>query len=118
MLLVITKHAVQLEDQQLEIIRRQFAEDLPETKIPEAQLEYILDSLMQYITHSTSSHGNLGLLTRLVDDPKRTGEENDSLRTDRKYVEILFVFSTQDNKSDHPSSTPGRKSMELILCLV
>jgi hypothetical protein len=114
----LTKHTEQLEDQQIEIIKKQFAEDLPETTVPEAQLEYILDSLMQYITHSTSPHGNLGLLTRLVDDPKRTGEENDPLREGQQYVEILFVFSRHDKKSDHPSSSHRRQGMELILLLV
>jgi hypothetical protein len=58
---VLTRHTEQLEDQQIEIIKKQFAEDLPETTVPEAQLEYIFDSLMQYITHSTSPYGNLGL---------------------------------------------------------
>jgi hypothetical protein len=115
---VLTRHTEQLEDQQIEIIKKQFAEDLPETIVPEAQLEYILDSLMQYITHSTSPHGNLGLLTRLVDDPKRTGEENDSIRKGQKYVEILFVFSSNDTKGDHPSSSLRGEGMELILRLV
>jgi hypothetical protein len=51
---VLTKHTEQLKDLQIQIIKKQFEEDLPETTVPEAQLEYILDSLMQYITHSTS----------------------------------------------------------------
>jgi hypothetical protein len=112
---VLTRHTEQLEDQQIEIIKKQFAEDLPETTVPEAQLEYILDSLMQYVAHSTSPQGNLGLLTRLVDDPKRSGEENDPLRKSRKYVEILFVFSTHGKKSDRPSSSSKGQGMELIL---
>jgi hypothetical protein len=115
---ILTKHKEQFEDQQIEIIKKQFAEDLPETTVPEAQLEYILDSLMQYITHSTSPHGNLGLLTRLVDGPKRIEDENDLQREDRNYVEILFVFTTRDKKSDHPSSNHGGQGMGLILLLV
>jgi hypothetical protein len=71
---------------------------------------------MQYITHSTFPHGDLGLLTRLVDDPKRSGRENDLLRKSRKYVEILFAFSTHGKKNDPPSSSSkGGQGMELIL---
>jgi hypothetical protein len=115
---VLTKHTEQLEDRKIEIIKKQFTENLPETAVPEAQLEYIFDSLMQYITHSTPPHGSLGLLTRLVNGPKGTGEENDPLLKDRKYVEILFVFSTQDQKSDSHSSGHRGRGMELILLLV
>jgi hypothetical protein len=115
---VLKRHTEQLEDQQIEIIKKQFAEDLPETTVPEVQLEYILDSLMQYITHSVPPHGNLGLLTRIVDDPKKAREENDLPRKGQKYVEILFVFSTPDKKTDTPSSSPKGQGMELILRLV
>jgi hypothetical protein len=115
---VLTKHTKQLEDQDIEIIKKQFSEDLPETTVLEAQLEYILDSLLQYIVHSISPHGSLGALTRLVDHPKRTGERNDLLQEDRKYVEILLVFSAYDKK--RVLSSPGHKGqgMELILLLV
>ena len=115
---ILTKHTEQLKDQQIEIIRKQLAEDLPETTVPEMQLEYILDSLMQYITHSAPPQGNLGLLTRLDDGPKRTCEGNDLPRKGQKYVEILFVFSTPDKRSDTPSSSPKGQGMELILRLV
>ncbi len=115
---VLTKHTVVLNDQRIEIIKKQFSEDLPETTVPEAQLEYILDSLIQYITHSTSPHGNLGLLTRLVDDTKGVGEGNDAVRVGQNYVEILFVFSTPDKKSDRPSSNHRGQGMDLILLLV
>ena len=112
---VLTKHTEQLKDLQIQIIKKQFEEDLPETTVPEAQLEYILDSLMQYITHSTFPHGDLGLLTRLVDDTKRSEGENDPLRKSRKYVEILFVFSTHGKKNDPTSSSSKGQGMELIL---
>jgi hypothetical protein len=115
---VLTKHTEQLGNQQIEIIKKQFADDLPETTVPEAQLEYILASLMEYIIHSASPRGSLGLLTRLVDDPKRSGEEDDPLQEGQKYVEILFVFSTHDKKSDLPSSSLRGQGMELILHLV
>jgi hypothetical protein len=115
---VLTKHTEQLKDQQVEIIKKQFAEDLPETTVPEAQLEYVLDSLMQYITHSTPPQGSLGVLTRLADHPKRTWDENDPLQKDRKCVEFLLVFSTHDKKSDPPSACHRGQGMELTLLLV
>jgi hypothetical protein len=115
---VLTKHTGQLEDRQIEIVKKHLTEDLPETTIPEAQLEYIFDSLMQYITHSAFPNGNLALLTRLVDDPKRSEDENHPLPKDRKYIEVLFVFSNHDKKSDHSSSSYKRQRMELILLLV
>jgi hypothetical protein len=114
----LTQHREQLEDRQIEIIKKQFAENLPETTVPEAQLEYIFDSLMQYITHSTPPHGSLGWLTRLVDGPKGTGEENDPLPKDRKYIEVLFVFSTHDKKGPPTSSSHRGKGIELILVFV
>ena len=70
---------------------------------------------MEYVIHSTSPQGNLGLLTRLVDDPQGTEDEDDPLRKGQKHVEILFVFSTPDKKSDTPSSSHRGQGMELIL---
>ena len=115
---VLTKYTEQIEDQQIEIIKKQFAEDLPETTVPEAQIDYILDSLMQYAIHSISPHGNLGLLTRLVDDPRRTGEEDALIRKGQKYVEILFVLSIRDRENAPPSSSSQGQGLELILRLV
>jgi hypothetical protein len=114
---ILTKHTEQLEKHQIKIIKKQFVDDLPETTVPEAQLEYIFDSLMQYITHSTPPNGNIALLTRLVDDPQRSKDDNNPLLKDRKCIEVLFAFSHY-KKSEQPSPSHGGQGMKLILLLV
>ncbi len=114
----LTQHNAQLKAKGVVIIKKQLEKDLPETAIPEVQLRYIIKSLMEYITQSTSPHGSLGLLTRLVDSQEWDENECDQLRRDGKCIEILFVVSRQEKKSDHSPSFHKVREMELILVLV
>ena len=45
---VLKRHKVRLEKKRIKILK-QFEEDLPETIVPDEQLEFILDSLLQYV---------------------------------------------------------------------
>lgn len=114
----LIQHKAQLKAREVVIIKKQFEKDLPETTIPEAQLKYVFESLMQYITQSTPLHGSLGLLTRLVDSQEWDENEYDQLKRDGKYIEVLLVFSHQDKKGDRSPSIQNGKGMELILLLV
>jgi len=48
----LTQSQAQLKAREVAIIKKQFQKDLPETTLPEAQLRYILQTLMHYITRT------------------------------------------------------------------
>jgi len=88
---MIKKHESQFEEKNIKIIKKQFENELPETSVPDEQLRYILDSVIQYTLLSIPSNGNIGFLTRLFDIEALKGKERGQLQKDGKYLEILVV---------------------------
>ena len=97
---VLKDHERQLKEKNIAIINKQFEEDLPETLMPDAQLRYALDTIIQYSLLTLSHHSSLGFLTRLYDHSEGNGQGQNGLEKDGKYVEILVV-------SSHPEKTKG-----------
>jgi hypothetical protein len=95
---VITKHGSQFQEKKVNIIKKQFEKDLPETILPDEQLRYILNSVIEYVLLSIPLDGNVGFLTRIFDIEALTSEEKVQLQKDGKYLEILVV-STSFEKS-------------------
>ena len=60
---VLKKYQERLEERQIRILKR-FGEDLPETLVPNGQLRFILDSVLQYALASISPYGSIEFLTR------------------------------------------------------
>src|SRR4030043_2037113 len=95
---VIRKHESQFEEKKVKIIKKQFEKDLPETILPDEQLRYILNSLIECVLLSIPLYGSIGFLTRSFDIDALTSEEKSQLQKDGKYLEILVV-STRYEKS-------------------
>jgi hypothetical protein len=72
---VIKKHERQFEEKRIKVIKKQFEKDLPETILPDEQLRYILNSVIQYALLSTPPDGSIGFLTRLFDMEASKGKE-------------------------------------------
>jgi len=98
---VINKHVSQFEEKKVQIIKKQFEKDLPETILPDEQLTYILNSVIECVLLSIPLNGSVGFLTRSFDIETLTSEEKRQLQKDGKYLEILVV-STSNKKSDEP----------------
>ncbi len=121
---MIKKHESQFEEKNIKIIKKQFEKDLPETSVPDEQLRYILDSVIQYTLLSMPSDGNIGFLTRLFDIGVLKEKERGQLQKDGKYIEILVVSTGYEKAGEEVGIVPGisnyyqqEEAVELILKL-
>lgn len=121
---VIKKHVSQFKEKEVNIIKKQFEKDLPETILPDEQLRYILNSVIEYVLVSIPLYGNIGFLTRSLDVEALTTEEREQLQKDGKYVEILVVSTSGEKPgeqveivSELPTLPPPEEATELILKL-
>lgn len=121
---VIKKHERRFEEKRIKIIKKQFEKDLPETILPDEQLRYILNSVIQYALLSTPSDGSIGFLTRFLDMEALKGKEWGQLQKDGRYLEILVVSAGYEKPNEEAGLIPGMASphqeeeaVELILKL-
>jgi hypothetical protein len=121
---VIRKHESQFEEKKIRIIKRQFEKDLPETVLPDEQLRYILNSVIQYTLISIPPEGSIGFLTRLFDMEALKAEEIGQLQKDGRYLEILVVSAGYEKPGEETGIVPEmgtahqeEKTVELILKL-
>ena len=114
-------HEKQLKDKNITIINKQFEKDLPETMMPDAQLRYVLDTIIQYSLLTMSHHSSLGFLTRLYDHTEGNGQGQNGLEKDRQYIEILVVSSHRERPKGSPAGVAAGNNgagTELMLELV
>jgi hypothetical protein len=121
---LINKHVSQFEEKKIEIIKKQFEKDLPESVLPDEQLRYILSSVIQYVLLSIPLNGSIGFLTRSFDTETLTSEEKRELQKEGKYLEILVVFTSHETSDEPNEVVPGippqprqEEATELILKL-
>lgn len=89
---VLKKYGPQIENKRIKLFRK-YEKDLPETSLHEEQLRYILTSLIQYAIPSIPNSGSIGFLTKSLNDRKGNGEGQSTPSRERKYIEILMVFT-------------------------
>ncbi len=121
---VIKKHVSRFEEKKANIIKKQLEKGLPETILPDEQLKYILNSIIEYVLHAIPLNGNIGFLTRLFDIETLTSEEKRQLQKDGKYLEILVVSTSYEKSSEQiefvpviPAHPQQEEATELILKL-
>ncbi len=121
---MMKKHKNQFEEKKIKIIKKQFEKDLPETSVPDEQLRYILDSVIQYTLLSMPANGSIGFLTRLFDIGVLKERERGHLPKDGKYIEILVVSTGYEKGDEEGRVVPGisnyyqeEEAIELILKL-
>jgi hypothetical protein len=121
---VIKKHVSQFQEKKVNIIKKQFEKDLPETILPDEQLKYILNSVIECVLLSIPLNGNIGFLTRLFDIEALTSEEKRQLQKDGKYLEILVVSTSYEKPGEQiefvpviPAHPQQEEATELILKL-
>jgi hypothetical protein len=103
---VITKHGSQFQEKKINVIKKQFEKDLPETILPDEQLRYILNSVIEYVLLSIPLDGNVGFLTRIFDIEALTSEEKVQLQKDGKYLEILVVSTSYEKSGKEVEFVP------------
>jgi hypothetical protein len=124
---VIKKHEREFEERKIKIIKKQFDKDLPEAILPDEQLRYLLNSVIECLLLSIRPEGSIGFLTRLFDPEALNGEEKNQLQKEKKYLEILAVSASdadvnpvkKNEVSPGMSSHTGQQqAIQLILKLV
>jgi len=103
---VITKHGSQFQEKKINVIKKQFEKDLPETILPDEQLRYILNSVIEYVLLSIPLDGNVGFLTRIFDIEALTSEEKVQVQKDGKYLEILVVSTSYEKSGKEVEFVP------------
>jgi hypothetical protein len=113
----------QIQDKKIKIIKKQFEKNLPETSLPDEQLRYVLNSIIQYMVHSTRPYGSIGFLTHEFDPMAAESEEMSLLQKDGKYIEVQ-IASMGDKQRELLDLVPGMTAdqgeggVDLILQLV
>jgi len=99
---VLKKYQPLFEKRETLIFRR-FEKDLSEVIVPDEQLRYILESVLQYILGLTPSGGGISFATRSLVIQEKQDEKKPLLEENTHWVEILMIFTR------HRSSTEEEK---------
>ncbi len=98
-------------DRKIQIVKKQFEKDLPETIIPYDHLKYILNWVVQYATSSITSNGNMGFLTRSLDFKEVKDDSQPFPKQDRKYIETIIFFMAREEVDETPEIKLGVKGL-------
>jgi nitrogen-specific signal transduction histidine kinase len=120
---ILRKLEDQIAERKIKIIKKQFEKNLPETVLPDEQLRYVLNSIIQYMLHSTRPYGSIGLLTHQFDPSGSEGGDMSLIQKDGKYIEVQ-IASMGDKQRELLDLVPGmtadqsENGVDLILQLV
>jgi nitrogen-specific signal transduction histidine kinase len=113
----------QIQEKKIKIIKKQFEKNLPETIVPDEQLRYVLNSIIQYMVHSTRPYGSIGFLTQQFEPQESMNGDLGLLQKDGKYIEVQ-IASMGDKQRELLDLVPGMTAdqgeggVDLILQLV
>jgi len=117
---LLKKHHLQLEEKKIRIFRK-YEKDIPETIVPDEKLRFILDSILQYAITSADSNGNIELSARSVIFQKGDVKDQESLKSNGEFVEIMVAFTSfmdQPGKVSGVVSPQERVASDLVFQLV
>jgi len=98
-------------DRKIQMVKKQFEKDLPETSVPYDHLRYILNWVVQYASSSISSNVNIGFLTRSLDFKEVKDDSRSFPKQDRKYIEIIIFFMAREEVNETPEIKLGAKGL-------
>ncbi len=99
-------------------------EDLPETVVPDEQLRFILDSILEYAVVTTLALGSIELVTRTFTFASETGEDRPFLKKGETCLEVQLTFTGYRRPREKPEEeskgpTPMKGGgLDLLLRLV
>jgi hypothetical protein len=109
-----------LEEKGIRLFKK-FESDLPETIVPDEQLKYVLNSVLQYVVGSISPNLSIGLYTRSFLLEKDVVEGPALFKKDGRYIEIAVVFMGYKKPAEKQAgaATPQKEEpLDLILRFV
>ena len=95
----LKKYQVELEGKKVKLFKS-LEKDLPETIVPDEQLNYILSCLLQYVVALMHPGGYFGLFTRSLILQKETGEGQGLGKKGEKCIEILMIYMGSKKPAD------------------
>jgi hypothetical protein len=113
---VLRKHHVRLEEKKIKIFRN-FEEDLPETIMPDEQLRFILESVLQYAVAMMPLDGSLEFSTKSVVLQKEMAEDQVSFKKNGNFIEVLMAF-TYSKEAKEKKTSQKEVVPDLMLRLV
>ena len=121
---VLKKNKAQLEEKRAQLFKR-LEENLPEIIVPDEQLKYILNFILQYVILSTPPNGNIEFLTTSFIFPKEAGGTQAFFERYGGHIEISVIFSGDRKPMEQLAAALGRtptpqkdKALEFMLGLV
>jgi nitrogen-specific signal transduction histidine kinase len=117
---VLKKHQARLDEKGIKVLKK-LEKDLPETVVPDEQLKYILNSLLQYAVALTPPNLNLGFSTRSLILEDGTADVASLFKKDGKYIEISMVFPGYPRPSEPvpgAAATQRGEASDIILRFV
>ena len=102
----LKKHESRIEERRIRIVKR-FEQNLPETIVPEQQLRYILNSLVEYAVALTVPKGSIGFLTKISVIEKEIDEAQTLFQKDGQCVEIVIVFTGPRKRAEQFETVLG-----------
>jgi hypothetical protein len=121
---VLKKNHAQMEGRGVRPFKR-FEKNLPEIIVPDEQLTYILNSVLQYVIMSTRPNGNIECLTKSIIFQGDSGETQVLFEKYGGYIEISVAFVRDKEPAEQSPAASGRiltrqkdEALELMLRLV
>jgi len=100
---VLRKHQVRLEEKKIKIFRN-FERDLPEAIIPDEQLRFILESVLQYAMAMMPLDGSLEFSTKSVVLQKEMREDQAFFKKNGNFIEVLVAFTYSKGPEEQAAS--------------
>jgi light-regulated signal transduction histidine kinase (bacteriophytochrome) len=107
----LKKHHHRLEEKKGKIFKK-FEKDLPETIVPDEQLRFILDSVLQYAIALMASEGSIEFSDRAIILPREDVEDQEFFKRNGKFVEIMIAFTGSRNSKEEPGKGLGAPSLK------
>jgi signal transduction histidine kinase len=121
---VLKKNEAQLEEKGVQLSKK-LEKNLPETIVPDDQLKYILNSVLQYVIMLTPPNGNIQFLTESFFFQREIEEAQPFFEKYGGYIEISVIFGGGREPMEEGAAALGRiltqekdKALELMLRLV
>ena len=99
------------KERKIQVVKKQFEKDLPETSMREDHLRYVLNWVVQYAISCVSLNGNIGLFTRSFDFQEVKDDSQSFLKKDRKYIEVIIFFTTDEKVNGPPGTGLGDQAL-------
>lgn len=118
---LLRKHEIQLSEKKIRILKK-YGKDIPDSIVPDEQLRFILNSVLQYAIAAISTEGSIEISTGYRVLAEEEDEEKLLFLKDNRSVEIMITFSRLRRTGEHLTEELGlpspKRELDLLIRLV